>query len=57
MATHPQYPCLEIPTDRGAWQAAVHRAFESDMTEHTHIQWRIWGNGENTANLHFTKSY
>ena len=58
MATHVQYPCLEIPMDRGDWQATVHRApEESDMTEHTHIQWRIWDNGENTANIHFTKSY
>ena len=23
MATHFQYPCLENPMDRGAWQAAV----------------------------------
>ena len=27
------YPCLEISMGRGAWQAAVHRATESDMTE------------------------
>ena len=28
-----QYPCLENPMDRGAWQAAVHGvAKESDMT-------------------------
>ena len=27
-----QYSCLETPTDRGAWQATVHRATESDMT-------------------------
>ena len=24
-----QYSCLENPMDRGAWQAAVHRAAES----------------------------
>ena len=31
-----QYSCLEKSTDRGAWQATVHGAAESDMTEHTH---------------------
>ena len=31
-----QYPCLENPMDRAAWQAMVHRVSESDMTEHTH---------------------
>ena len=30
-----QYSCLENPTDRGAWQATVHRVTESDMTEMT----------------------
>ena len=33
-----QYSCLGNPTDRGPWQAAVHRVAESDrteMTEHT----------------------
>ena len=29
----PQYSCLENPTDRGAWQATVHRVAESDRTE------------------------
>ena len=24
-----QYPCLENPMDRGAWQAAVHRVAKS----------------------------
>jgi len=28
-----QYPCLENPIDRGAWQAVVHVIAESDMTE------------------------
>ena len=31
-----QYSCLENPTDRGAWRAAVHGAAESDVTEHAH---------------------
>ena len=26
-----QYSCLESPTDRGAWQAAVHGVAESDV--------------------------
>ena len=30
-----QYSCLENPMDRGAWQGAVHRVPESDMTEVT----------------------
>ena len=30
-----QYSCLENPMDGGAWQAAVHRVAESDMTEAT----------------------
>ena len=28
-----QHSCLENPSDRGAWQAIVHRIAESDMTE------------------------
>ena len=28
-----QYSCLENPMDREAWQAAVHRVAELDMTE------------------------
>ena len=35
-----QYPCLENPMDRGAWQNTVHVVAKSDMTErlcmHTH---------------------
>ena len=30
-----QYSCLEGPMDRGAWQATVPRAPESDVTEVT----------------------
>ena len=30
-----QYPYLENPMDRGAWQAIVHRVAESDITEVT----------------------
>ena len=31
-----QYSCLEIPMDRGAWQATVHKVSkESDTTEAT----------------------
>ena len=36
-----QYPCLENPMDRGAWQAPVHGVTESDMTkaaEHARMQ-------------------
>ena len=29
------YPCLENPTDRGAWRAMVHGVAESDMTQHS----------------------
>ena len=28
-----QHPCLEHPTDRGAWWAVVHGVAESSMTE------------------------
>ena len=30
-----QYSCLENPTDRGAWQATVHRVTELDTNEAT----------------------
>ena len=30
-----QYSCLEHSTDRGAWQAMVHRSTESDTAEAT----------------------
>ena len=30
-----QYSCLENPLDREAWQAAVNRTAETDMTEVT----------------------
>ena len=34
-----QYSCLKNPTDRGAWQATVHRGCkESDTTEATNTQ-------------------
>ena len=35
MATHSSILPWRIPTDRGAWQARVHGATESDMTEVT----------------------
>ena len=33
-----QYSCLGNPMDRGAWRATVHRAAESDTTEHASTQ-------------------
>ena len=30
-----QYPCVENPMDRGAWQTTVHGVTESDTTEVT----------------------
>ena len=30
-----QFPCLENPMDRGAWQTTVHGSQESDTTEVT----------------------
>ena len=33
-----QYPCLETPMDRGAWQATVHGVAKSQTPlEHTHV--------------------
>ena len=33
-----QYPCLENPTDRGAWQAIIHVVAKClDMTERLHF--------------------
>ena len=34
-----EYSCLGNPRNRGAWQVTVHRATDSDTTEHTHT-WR-----------------
>ncbi|XFG11728.1 hypothetical protein AB1E19_015352 [Capra hircus] len=35
-----QDSCLENPTDRGAWRAAVQGLTESDLTERTHAVYR-----------------
>ena len=35
LSLHFQYSCLENSTDRGAWQATVHRVAGSDTTETT----------------------
>ena len=38
-----QYSCLENSVDRGAWGATVYGvAKESNSTEHTHVQNRIY---------------
>ena len=34
-----QHSCLENSIDRGAWQATVHGVAESNVTEHTHIDY------------------
>ena len=36
-----QYPRLGNPTDRGAWQATVHGAAESDTTEQAHTSFSL----------------
>ena len=42
-----QYSCLENPTDRGAWQAAVLRVTQSwtrlkQLNKHAHLQKSLW---------------
>ena len=39
-----QYPCLENPMDRGAWQATVHGVAKSRtrLSNFTSLQWRIF---------------
>ena len=32
-----QYPCLENPMDRGAWQATVHGVAEADTHAQLHV--------------------
>ena len=34
-----QHSCLENSIERGAWQATVHGVAESNVTEHTHIDY------------------
>ena len=42
-----QCPCLENPIDKGAWQASVPGAAESDMTEATeHARMTLKGEQE-----------
>ena len=36
-----QYSCLENSLDSGAWQATVHGAAESDVTEHKHTVYSV----------------
>ena len=42
-----QYSCLENPTDRGAWQAAVHGVATSLSLSH-HFMANRWGNNGNS---------
>ena len=37
-----QYSGLENPTDRGVWQATVHRVTELDLTEGTKTTVHVW---------------
>ena len=39
MATHSSILAWRIPMNRGAWQATVHGAAESDVTEQLSIEW------------------
>ena len=34
-----QYPCLENPMDRGAWQSTVHGGSQRQTTEATQHAW------------------
>ena len=45
----PQYSCLEISTDRGAWQATVYGVSELETTARLHFLSFFW---ENTPGQH-----